>query len=100
MTQLDRVVPAGMVCRPPFRKIEALVDQTAAVRLVANRLNRGEHGVLETRPLLERLGLKPRQRMPGCPPLGDDITIIDVKTRKATVSIPVGRIPWGVVIDE
>ena len=28
---------------------------------------------------------------------GDDITIIDVKSRKATVSIPVGRIPWGVV---
>ena len=31
---------------------------------------------------------------------GDDVTIIDVKARKATVSIPVGRIPWGIVIDE
>ena len=31
---------------------------------------------------------------------GDDITIIDVKTRKATISIPVGRIPWGVVVDD
>ena len=31
---------------------------------------------------------------------GDDITVIDVKSRKATISIPVGRIPWGVVIDE
>ena len=32
--------------------------------------------------------------------LGDDITLIDVKSRKATVSIPVGRVPWGVVIDD
>ena len=32
--------------------------------------------------------------------LGDDITIVDVATRKATQSVPVGRIPWGVVIDE
>ena len=32
--------------------------------------------------------------------LSDDITIIDAKTRKATISIPVGRIPWGVIIDE
>jgi YVTN family beta-propeller protein len=31
---------------------------------------------------------------------GDDITVIDLKTRKAAVSIPVGRIPWGVVIDD
>jgi YVTN family beta-propeller protein len=31
---------------------------------------------------------------------GDDITVIDLQTRKATVSIPVGRIPWGVVIDD
>ena len=31
---------------------------------------------------------------------GDDITIIDAKSRKAIVSIPVGRIPWGVVIDD
>ena len=31
---------------------------------------------------------------------GDDITVIDLRTRKATVSIPVGRIPWGVVIDD
>ncbi len=31
---------------------------------------------------------------------GDDITIIDAKSRKAIVSIPVGRIPWGVAIDD
>lgn len=31
---------------------------------------------------------------------GDDVTVIDLKTRKATVSIPFGRIPWGVVIDD
>ena len=31
---------------------------------------------------------------------GDDVTVIDLKTRKAIVSIPVGRIPWGVVIDD
>jgi YVTN family beta-propeller protein len=31
---------------------------------------------------------------------GDDVTIIDVKSRKAIISIPVGRIPWGVVVDE
>jgi len=31
---------------------------------------------------------------------GDDVTVIDLRTRKATVSIPVGRIPWGVVIDD
>jgi YVTN family beta-propeller protein len=31
---------------------------------------------------------------------GDDVTVIDLKSRKATVSIPVGRIPWGVVIDD
>ena len=30
----------------------------------------------------------------------NDITLIDVKSRKATVSIPVGRVPWGVVIDD
>ena len=30
----------------------------------------------------------------------DDITIIDAKTRKAIISIPVGRIPWGVAIDD
>jgi YVTN family beta-propeller protein len=32
--------------------------------------------------------------------LGDDITIVDVKSRKATQSIPVGRVPWGIVIDD
>jgi YVTN family beta-propeller protein len=31
---------------------------------------------------------------------GDDITVIDVNSRKAIVSIPVGRIPWGVIIDD
>ena len=31
---------------------------------------------------------------------GDDITIIDAKSRKAIVSIPVGRVPWGVVVDD
>ena len=31
---------------------------------------------------------------------GDDITVIDTKNRKPIVSIPVGRIPWGVVIDD
>ena len=31
---------------------------------------------------------------------GDDVTVIDAKTRRAKVSIPVGRIPWGVVIDD
>ena len=31
---------------------------------------------------------------------GDDITVIDLQTRRATISIPVGRIPWGVVIDD
>jgi YVTN family beta-propeller protein len=31
---------------------------------------------------------------------GDDVTVVDVRSRKATVSIPVGRIPWGVIIDE
>jgi YVTN family beta-propeller protein len=28
------------------------------------------------------------------------VTVIDLRTNKATVSIPVGRIPWGVVIDD
>jgi len=32
--------------------------------------------------------------------LGDDVTIIDTKTRKAKVSIPVGRVPYGIVVDE
>ena len=31
---------------------------------------------------------------------GDDVTVIDTKSRKAIVSVPVGRIPWGVVIDD
>jgi YVTN family beta-propeller protein len=31
---------------------------------------------------------------------GDDITIIDAKSQKPIVSIPVGRVPWGVVIDD
>jgi YVTN family beta-propeller protein len=29
---------------------------------------------------------------------GDDVTIIDLIARKATISIPVGRIPWGAVV--
>jgi YVTN family beta-propeller protein len=32
--------------------------------------------------------------------MGDDITIIDARSRKATVSIPVGRVPWGVAVDD
>ena len=32
--------------------------------------------------------------------LGDDITIIDTASRKAVVSIPVGRVPWGIVVDD
>jgi YVTN family beta-propeller protein len=32
--------------------------------------------------------------------LGDDITIIDTSNRKAVISIPVGRVPWGIVVDE
>jgi YVTN family beta-propeller protein len=31
---------------------------------------------------------------------GDDVTVIDAKTRKAIISVPVGRIPWGVAIDD
>jgi YVTN family beta-propeller protein len=31
---------------------------------------------------------------------GDDITIIDVKSRTALISIAVGRVPWGVVVDD
>ena len=32
--------------------------------------------------------------------LGDDVSIIDTASRKAIVSIPVGRVPWGIVVDE
>ena len=32
--------------------------------------------------------------------LGDDITIIDTASRKAIISIPVGRVPWGIVVDD
>ena len=32
--------------------------------------------------------------------LGDDITVIDTKTRKAKISVPVGRIPYGVAVDD
>ena len=32
--------------------------------------------------------------------MGDDVTIIDTKSRKAKVSVPVGRVPYGIVVDE
>ena len=32
--------------------------------------------------------------------LGDDVTVIDTKTRKAKVSVPVGRIPYGIAVDD
>ncbi len=32
--------------------------------------------------------------------IGDDISIVHVKSRKAIKSIPIGRIPWGIVIDD
>jgi YVTN family beta-propeller protein len=32
--------------------------------------------------------------------LGDDVSIIDTATRKAKVSVPVGRVPYGIVVDE
>jgi YVTN family beta-propeller protein len=32
--------------------------------------------------------------------LGDDITVIDTRARKAIVSVPVGRVPWGIAIDD
>lgn len=35
-----------------------------------------------------------------CSGFGDDITITGLKSRKASVSLPVGRIPWGIVIDD
>jgi len=31
---------------------------------------------------------------------GDDVTVIDAKSRKPIISVPVGRIPWGVAIDD
>jgi YVTN family beta-propeller protein len=31
---------------------------------------------------------------------GDDITVIDTKTRKAKISVPVGRIPYGIAVDD
>ena len=31
---------------------------------------------------------------------GDDITVIDAKTRKAKISVPVGRIPYGIAVDD
>jgi YVTN family beta-propeller protein len=32
--------------------------------------------------------------------LGDDITVVDVASRKATASVPVGRTPYAIVIDD
>ena len=32
--------------------------------------------------------------------LGDDVTVVDVASRKALTSVPAGRVPWGVVIDD
>jgi YVTN family beta-propeller protein len=32
--------------------------------------------------------------------LGDDVSIIDTASRKAKVSVPVGRVPYGIVVDE
>jgi YVTN family beta-propeller protein len=32
--------------------------------------------------------------------LGDDVSIIDTTSRKAKVSVPVGRVPYGIVVDE
>ena len=32
--------------------------------------------------------------------LGDDVTVIDTAARKALVSTPAGRVPWGIVIDD
>jgi YVTN family beta-propeller protein len=31
---------------------------------------------------------------------GDDITVIDAASRKAIISIAVGRVPWGIAIDD
>jgi len=31
---------------------------------------------------------------------GDDITVVDTRSRKATISVPVGRIPSSVIIDD
>jgi YVTN family beta-propeller protein len=31
---------------------------------------------------------------------GDDVTVVDTKTRKAKVSVPVGRVPYGVAVDD
>jgi YVTN family beta-propeller protein len=31
---------------------------------------------------------------------GDDVTVIDTKARKAKISVPVGRIPYGIVVDD
>jgi YVTN family beta-propeller protein len=60
-------------------------------------------------PGRERLGGKVNDRMiaSGIAPrfyvangFGDDTSTIDVKSRKAIESIPIGRIPWGIVIDD
>ncbi len=32
--------------------------------------------------------------------LSDDITVIDTRTRKVLKSIPVGRVPYGILIDD
>jgi YVTN family beta-propeller protein len=32
--------------------------------------------------------------------LSDDITIIDTRTRKSIKSIPVGMVPYGILIDD
>ena len=31
---------------------------------------------------------------------GDDVTVIDTRSRKAKISVPVGRIPYGIVVDD
>ena len=31
---------------------------------------------------------------------GDDITVIDTESRKAKISVPVGRVPYGIVVDD
>ena len=36
----------------------------------------------------------------GADGLRDDITLVDLNKREPTSSLPIGRVPWGIVADD
>ncbi len=98
--QVD-VTPVDLIMTRDGRKAFVTLGRAnhIAVVDVTSRRDRGLYVLVGSRPWGLKLS-RDEKRLYVANGLSDDMAVIDVPTMKVLKTVPVGRVPWGVLVDD